>query len=268
MGFFIYLTDMDCHVCFSSFDSIAEERTPRMLKCGHSFCTKCIDGMISRNTECTKCFAPIIETSSRDLPINYALTELIDISHLDNCVAKLELSKEPLCNKHNKKKIYACVVCNKIVCEVGALLDHSCENCEIVTIYEERLHIKLDYVKKCKENLTLIRNMMEVLKNHPIHLFKSYITEQQRIISDFIKEYQEAEKQVNFDIENVCGMTGLELFVKFKKDFYEKSKRINEFFDKVSNKIIEINEFLISKNDILRNQSFCFLNSKLQESLK
>ena len=38
--------DLDCEICFERYCS-AEQRTPRMLPCGHTFCESCLDYMAS-----------------------------------------------------------------------------------------------------------------------------------------------------------------------------------------------------------------------------
>ncbi|XP_075264023.1 tripartite motif-containing protein 59-like [Convolutriloba macropyga] len=56
-----------CSICLGPFDA------PRMLPCGHSFCTTCLQSLIDRDTrKCPDCRKVFPNRLSQSFPINYA----------------------------------------------------------------------------------------------------------------------------------------------------------------------------------------------------
>lgn len=69
----------ECGVCFTIFDDT--QRRPRMLPCGHTFCSKCITKIIeTMNITCPSCRVQHEAISADQFPINYS-TEIL-VRHL------------------------------------------------------------------------------------------------------------------------------------------------------------------------------------------
>lgn len=68
---------MDCKVCLARFNK--RKRRPRVLSCGHTFCSYCITTLIVREKSllCPNCRKPQGKvTSATDLPINFDMESL------------------------------------------------------------------------------------------------------------------------------------------------------------------------------------------------
>ena len=66
---------MECPICFEEYDHDQKYKIPRLLQCGHTFCTRCIVGIV---VECPSCRCAIPTSSSqREQPINYSLISMI-----------------------------------------------------------------------------------------------------------------------------------------------------------------------------------------------
>ena len=65
--------ELSCTICFHIFDE------PRILNCGHSFCTKCLEKLVHRNQrQCPDCRSQFPDESSgaHDFPQNYSLKKV------------------------------------------------------------------------------------------------------------------------------------------------------------------------------------------------
>lgn len=65
----------ECKVCLEDYDA---ERRPRNLPCGHTFCSLCLDGLISLGSlSCPTCRRKHYGMDATFFQINYALEELL-----------------------------------------------------------------------------------------------------------------------------------------------------------------------------------------------
>ena len=71
---------INCRICEEEFDE--EKHCPRILRCGHTLCTKCTDQMIIRPRDIITCpFCNIltrIYSRMHELPKNFALLEILN----------------------------------------------------------------------------------------------------------------------------------------------------------------------------------------------
>ena len=99
----------ECSVCLESLIN----KQPRLLSCGHTFCTPCLQKLSGRNTvNCPKCRSPT------RLPPGgvQALPKNIDISKMREREQELSLRNEyycQICKKKDTKVEFFCVVCPK-----------------------------------------------------------------------------------------------------------------------------------------------------------
>lgn len=83
---------LECSICLEPYNAAEPSRIPRILLCGHSFCTKDLEIIIATNGNCLDCptcrhvteVPPVTEhshgqSSAHSLHVNYALMELLDI---------------------------------------------------------------------------------------------------------------------------------------------------------------------------------------------
>ena len=90
---------LECSICLEKYDK--KEKLPRILKCGHTFCTSCLIKIKEKNKPNNKIKCPLdlkigSETNNiEDVPINRVLVDLIDLN-----------IEEKLKNEKNNKNIF------------------------------------------------------------------------------------------------------------------------------------------------------------------
>ena len=68
----------ECSICFERFND--ENKCPRMLSCGHSFCSCCLERLLRGNTiDCPKCRNPVaVPYGVHGLLKNFALLDIVN----------------------------------------------------------------------------------------------------------------------------------------------------------------------------------------------
>ena len=118
-----------CDVCYLKFD--AETKVPRMLQCGHTFCEECLQRVLlngHNRTFCPVCQRPILCTRVNEIPVNYALKQLIET--IDSKMKQVERSFNA-CQKHGFPKQFICTNCESEICGNCVALDHKGCNTQI-----------------------------------------------------------------------------------------------------------------------------------------
>ena len=234
---------MKCEICYDNYNAVIAEKKPRMLECGHSYCTKCIDNLIRNNPRCAKCRSMINVNSSNNLPINYAIIDFLDARESSSPSEANEGSDEISCSKHeNKNSKYFCTPCNKSVCEVCALMYHDNDECKISSISERRMEVKRNLVKSYKENSLEIIKIIERISSHPVFCQKSFFDIQEKQISDIIKAFKEKREEIDTDIEKLCEIERLDLLMDVKEDLEEKFKNFENYKKTAKNQLEIIHE--------------------------
>lgn len=94
--------DFKCEICQGKFDS--DCNIPRVLQCGHTICSKCVDRMKSKNMTRCPFDRKIIDPDDEKIAINYYILHLIDGSIKDSVTdieekdEVFELSPKPVVN--------------------------------------------------------------------------------------------------------------------------------------------------------------------------
>ncbi|KAL7638461.1 UNVERIFIED_CONTAM: hypothetical protein RMT77_011031 [Armadillidium vulgare] len=65
-----------CNICARQFDSL--HLIPKMLECGHTFCSSCLTKLFRNNPSCPNCRAEI-KINESSLPINYSVLKVAEI---------------------------------------------------------------------------------------------------------------------------------------------------------------------------------------------
>ncbi|KAL7638333.1 UNVERIFIED_CONTAM: hypothetical protein RMT77_010903 [Armadillidium vulgare] len=65
-----------CSICLQQFDSL--HFIPKMLECGHTFCSPCMTKLFQKNHTCPNCRAQTKGNES-SLPVNYYVLKVVDI---------------------------------------------------------------------------------------------------------------------------------------------------------------------------------------------
>ena len=123
----IKMSFLECPHCYSRFDKCY--RKPRLLCCGHTFCTTCLNSLIKNTSKCPACKAPIEEKNINYYAVNFYVLQFISTngSRLNNQLAcktdekQISVDKVPSCKEHNKECLkYWCESCEDWLCEIFA----------------------------------------------------------------------------------------------------------------------------------------------------
>ena len=112
----------ECTICFERFND--ENKCPRMLSCGHSFCSCCLERLLHGNTiDCPKCRNTFVVPSGvHGLPTNFALLEIVNETvpkqHAENTSHTGSHECEACDEKH--PAAFICLDCTKNMCKTAA----------------------------------------------------------------------------------------------------------------------------------------------------
>ena len=145
----------ECSVCLESLIN----KQPRLLSCGHTFCTPCLQKLSGRNTvNCPKCRSPT------QLPPGgvQALPKNIDISKMREREQELSARNEhfcQMCKKKDAKVEFICTSCSKrLICQACYNKHRRIPGMKAHNIlpFEETLPVEQSHEKKCEEHGELL----------------------------------------------------------------------------------------------------------------
>ncbi|KAI6652761.1 hypothetical protein LOD99_4147 [Oopsacas minuta] len=228
----------DCAICFCPMTS-EDINVPRLLTCGHTFCTECIRKIYLASTDaynyrrrmereilCPHCKTPCLipDGDASKLPKNYILLDIISEQ------PRIKVDVERItCNIHNIVKKSYCFNCQELVCPYCQMSHHQGHNCEITIEaikvfltdfkqHEERLEAYAQQLKSAKDKFqaTLYRlkeNKREA--SHHINLRFTAIIEEAskwkniniRKLEDITKEREDILEQQIESLDSVIDET-------------------------------------------------------------
>ena len=108
---------LECLVCREGYDD--QNLCPRMLSCGHSFCTRCLDRLFTEERDKFRCPTCRVEVNvSQDgvigLPKNFALLSIFDVKPQQESLFDCEVCDD----KH--PAIFYCFNCKEDMCKDAA----------------------------------------------------------------------------------------------------------------------------------------------------
>ncbi|RXG52629.1 putative E3 ubiquitin-protein ligase SH3RF2 [Armadillidium vulgare] len=121
-----------CNICAHQFDSL--HFIPKMLECGHTFCSPCMTKLFQKNPNCPNCRAEIkgIESS---LPINYSILKVVDI-YKSKSWSESEIVTS--IDEMRKKCVERKEILSKFFTSSLEVLDKCLEKLEELTVPEKR----------------------------------------------------------------------------------------------------------------------------------
>ena len=112
----------ECSICFERFND--KEKCPRMLSCGHSFCSRCLERLLRGNTiDCPKCRNPVaVPSGVHGLLKNFALLDIVNETapkqHAESTGHVGSHECEACDEKHPAN--FCCLDCKENMCKTAA----------------------------------------------------------------------------------------------------------------------------------------------------
>ena len=150
------LEDLSCAICQELFDP--DERVPRMLACGHTYCQRCLVSLFLRPPlVCPEDRHPITASTVESLAKNFALLRVIERTH----EVHPHVDDTPKCPEHRKKLEYVCLDDRQKICANCALFGrHKGHNVRAeeeimreITIRAECLFDMMQIIEKSQANV-------------------------------------------------------------------------------------------------------------------
>ena len=111
---------VECQVCREVYDY--QDLCPRMLKCGHSFCTRCLWQLLTADDKipCPTCRVEVNvrQDGVAGLPKNFALLNILDVKPQQQEESESLFNCEVCDDKH--VAIFWCFNCKEDMCKVAA----------------------------------------------------------------------------------------------------------------------------------------------------
>ena len=107
-----------CSICFERYNN--KNKCPRLLSCGHRFCSSCLESLIHDKTvDCPTCRNTCaVPTGVEGLLKNFALLDIVDDT-LEECVGSTGLIDCEACDEKHPAN-FCCLYCKKKMCKTAA----------------------------------------------------------------------------------------------------------------------------------------------------
>lgn len=243
-------SELSCPVCGERF---TDSSVPRNLGCGHTFCTSCVQQMITRDRRCPECRLFFTSTAAVELPVNYPLLRLARSSLVPSGLRSTSTGREPdagECRSHEANMYFWCETCRKYVCRDCLVLDHKpapLGSCKILSISQGIEKTKISQLEKSTAAGHLMREIKLSISKHLSKLEnkkdeRKNAQEQLRLKAQEEEEkIQMIEREKEEAVEKLTEIDGLLESLKLKEDAIMKSKTMQE----VNRSVQESGEVLI-----------------------
>ena len=109
----------ECSICYEHYDD--QSKCPRLLNCGHSFCSRCLKRLLHRNTiDCPKCRNPVVVPFGVDgLLKNFALLDIMNETAPTQNTGATGLQDCEACDEKHPAN-FRCLDCKENMCKTAA----------------------------------------------------------------------------------------------------------------------------------------------------
>ena len=109
----------ECSICFEHYND--QSKCPRLLSCGHSFCSSCLERLLHGNTiDCPTCRNPgAIPTGMEGLLKNFALLEIVSDTPKENVGSNTGSHDCEACGEKHPAN-FCCLDCKENMCKTAA----------------------------------------------------------------------------------------------------------------------------------------------------
>ena len=112
----------ECSICFEGYND--EDKCPRMLSCGHSFCSCCLERLLQGDTiDCPTCRNPVVVPSGvHGLLKNFALLDIVNETAPKQHAENLGYTGTHECEACDEKhpSMFFCLDCEENMCKAAA----------------------------------------------------------------------------------------------------------------------------------------------------
>ena len=177
---------MECGVCFHVYDE--DNRRPRSLGCGHSFCTVCTGEMITqKGLACPTCRTVHEVTQIAQVPVNYSLMEILKLLELsdENLEQRPKEEAEHFpppsapspenlpgdsCEEHNLSWQYRCIPCNQWMCRDCLVMEHLDRGCRVISSKQALEEMMEQSKSEAKSRLTYYESRLTRMRQYDSEL--------------------------------------------------------------------------------------------------
>ena len=240
---------VECNICMEKYDK--KEKIPRILSCGHTFCTSCLQKIKEKNSSEKQIKCPLDlkigfdNNKIEEIPINRVVVDLIELNIDEN------LNNE----KNNQKDIFL-----EVKEELQSLF-------KIYDFSQKEISDSLSYLllskEKCENSIinyydTLITKLIN-RKEYMLNILYNYINEKNSFYNLLL------EKLRNLTNISQQKLTKIDTAIKYQeKNKISNSDKIN-FISTLGMDTLEDNDFIKQLNNVLNEIKSGFIPTVLYD---
>lgn len=209
---------LECKVCFENYETVC--RKPRSFGCGHTYCSVCIEDMLTKGIEnCPGCRQPHKATTITNLPVNYSIMDLlvhveqsgaeISTANFSETLAKAPQTTAGVCDDHGNHMLFYCTTCSKWICRDCTIIEHQdSKGHSVITIKAALAKKKHEGIKEIssaeshrEKHSASLKEYMEELKTETVMLER--LNEHVKKAMKFSLEEQDRTKQIMAEGEHL-----------------------------------------------------------------
>ena len=109
----------ECSICYEHYND--QSKCPRLLSCGHSFCSRCLERLLRGNTiDCPKCRNPVaVPSGVHGLSKNFALLDIVNETAPKRNTGTTGLHDCEACDENHPAN-FRCLDCKENMCKTAA----------------------------------------------------------------------------------------------------------------------------------------------------
>ncbi|CAL4206440.1 unnamed protein product [Meganyctiphanes norvegica] len=283
---------VECSICNNAYNT--QEYRPRVLPCGHSYCTTCLSKAFKEGFKsCPTCRKSIHLTTPHNLPINFDLegaTALVRISSTKVTKSDdIQLPSSELCDPHGEEiqhrcanhKVWLCNTCRKAhiqhggtVCSVVSKKEalrrrkvnhHKYIDKDIEKYFQELYHIE-QYAERLVEEEMKHDAMINRLESLVLHhrQVKSQLQAQQQKIDHILKDAKKKPGEFEALKNKLAASTSIQDITDICQEALKKGLILKEYGKQIRKKAICI-EYIISSLKVRVSQNEFMSSGSIQD---
>ena len=109
----------ECSICYEHYND--QSKCPRLLSCGHSFCSRCLERLLRGSTiDCPKCRNPVaVPSGVHGLSKNFALLDIVNETAPKRNTGTTGLHDCEACDENHPAN-FRCLDCKENMCKTAA----------------------------------------------------------------------------------------------------------------------------------------------------